>query len=112
MTIGEKIQTRRKELKITIQDIADFCGVAKSTVHYWINDDTKRLKLPQIRLLAVLLKVDPRSLMYDDMELEPNQAKDELDQELIKLVIALPFQEKIALYNKLNNISKEGKNGN
>lgn len=107
MTIGEKIQARRKELKITIQDIADYCGVAKSTVHYWINDDTKRLKITHIRLLANLLKVDPRSLMYDDMELEPTAPMDELDQELIKLVLALPFKDKIALYNNLSNKEKD-----
>ncbi len=105
MTIGQKIEARKKQLNLSLQDIADYCGVAKTTVHYWINDDTKRLKLPQIRLLANLLKVDMKSLMYDDEDMKPVDVivpVDELEKELFLLVSALPLKDKVELYSKLS----------
>ena len=106
MNISEKISTRRKQLNLSLQDVADFVGVSKSAVFYWENGRTKSLKLDYIYLLAKKLKVEPSSLVYDDAPLEivsglTMRDLSELDQELISLVVALPFKEKIKLYNTL-----------
>jgi len=118
MNISEKIETRRKQLNLSLQDVADYLGVSKTTVFFWESGRTKSLKLDHINRLAKILKVDAQSLFNDEEPLAlVNDEKtldmtstDELDRELFVLVSKLPFKEKISLYNKLSK-REEDKNG-
>jgi|GEM_PF-941139 Predicted transcriptional regulators len=54
-----KIFIRRKELGLTLEDIAKAVGVGKSTVAKWENDSIQNMKRDKIALLADILKIDP-----------------------------------------------------
>ncbi len=72
-TIGSRIRNRRKEMKLSLQNVADKLGISVSTVHRYENgtiDNTKKLVLESI---ARVLHVTPEWLKgeTDDILLEP-----------------------------------------
>ena len=106
MKINEKIKARRLELGLTLQEVADKVGVDKSTVFFWEKGRTSKMKLDYLLALAKALRVDASSLMFEELdmkELPINEvySPQELDQELIKLVLALSLKEKVELFDKL-----------
>lgn len=66
MNLGEYIKYRRKELGYSAEQIAEFCGVAPSTVYRWENGDTEKIPAGQLKSLARILKVRPSDLIDDD----------------------------------------------
>lgn len=76
--IGERISTRRKELGLTLDDIAQEIGVAKSTVQRYEKGSIDKVKLPVIEAIARVLSVDPAWLcgktdkMFSVSHLPPN----------------------------------------
>lgn len=57
--IGRKIESRRKELGLTLDDIAKEIGVAKSTIQRYEKGTIEKIKLPVIEAIARVLFVDP-----------------------------------------------------
>ena len=57
--IGRKIESRRKELGLTLDDIAKEIGVAKSTIQRYEKGSIEKIKLPVIEAIARVLSVDP-----------------------------------------------------
>lgn len=57
------IKTRREELNVTLQDIADVVKVGKSTVRKWETGDIENMKRDKIMLLAKALKITPSEFM-------------------------------------------------
>lgn len=57
--IGLRIETRRIELDLTMQEVADRIGVDKSTVQRYEKGKIKRIKLPVIESFASALSVNP-----------------------------------------------------
>lgn len=53
------IHSIRKELGLTLDDIAKFVGVTKSTVKKWESGNIKNMKRDKIMLLAKVLNVPP-----------------------------------------------------
>lgn len=53
------IHKRRKELGLTLDEIARFVGVTKSTVQKWESGNIKSMKCDKIRLLSKILKISP-----------------------------------------------------
>lgn len=63
METNEKLKLRRKELGLTLEDVAKTVGVGKSTVRKWETGDIANMKRDKIALLAKALKVSPAFIM-------------------------------------------------
>lgn len=61
--LGNRIKDCRKELKLTLQDIADEIGVAKSTIQRYENGNIENIKLPVVEAIARVLDVSPSYLL-------------------------------------------------
>lgn len=73
--VGSRIETRRKELGLTLDDIAQEIGVARSTVQRYEKGTIEKIKLPVIEAIARILSVDPAWLCgkTDEMNTKPLQ---------------------------------------
>ena len=65
MTVGERIAKRRKELNMTMQDVADYLGVQRSVVNKYEKDRVD-MKISTIRALHTLLGLSYLELLDDD----------------------------------------------
>ena len=57
--IGFRIKSEREEKGMTLQDIADRIGVAKSTIQRYETGTIEKIKLPVISAIAKALEVNP-----------------------------------------------------
>ncbi len=60
------IYTRRKELGLTLEEIAKHVGVVKGTVQKWESGYIKNMKRDKMALLAEILQIPPTDLLFDD----------------------------------------------
>lgn len=65
MTIGEKIKARRKELKMTTEELGRLIGVQRSAITKYEKGHVD-LKSKQIQAIAKALEVPPVYLLPDD----------------------------------------------
>ena len=69
LSIGSRIKERRKELNISVEDLAIAIGKDRATVYRYENSDIKKLPTTILEPLAAALDVSPAWLMgYDDAE--------------------------------------------
>ena len=68
MTIQNLIKNRRKELGLTLLDIANACGVSEATVSRWESGDIVNMKRSRIAQLAKVLNVSPSLFIHDDYD--------------------------------------------
>mgnify|MGYP002622229819 CR=1 FL=1 len=61
--IGKKLQDRRKELNLTLEEVGKAVGVGKSTVRKWENGIIKNMGRDKIAKLASVLKISPVDLV-------------------------------------------------
>lgn len=69
------LKRRRKELGLTLAQIAEQMGVAEATVQRWESGNIKSVRYDKIDKLAEILKVNPASFMgwsNEDSPLPPN----------------------------------------
>ena len=57
--LGERIEQRRKELGLTLDDIAQEIGVAKSTIQRYEKGTIGKIKLPVVEAIARVISVNP-----------------------------------------------------
>ena len=88
--VGERIRARRKALGLTLDDIANEIGVARSTIQRYETGNIERLKLPVIEAIARVLGVAPEwvvgksdEMLRRDLPLNPNSGEKEqpIDEE-------------------------------
>lgn len=60
---GDHLRKRRKELKLTLEQVGDIVGVGKSTVRKWETGDIENMRRDKIALLAKALKSSPLFVM-------------------------------------------------
>lgn len=63
MNVGEKIKLRRKELKISADDLADAVGVSRSTIFRYEKGDIEKVGPEVLKKIADKLRVSPADLM-------------------------------------------------
>lgn len=63
MKINEIIKKRRKELGLTLKQVADQLGVSESLISRYESNDVKNMKVDKIAPLAKILKTTPAYLM-------------------------------------------------
>lgn len=61
--IANKIKTRRQELGLTLEDVAQAVGVGRSTVRKWETGMIKNMGRDKIASLAKVLQMDPVELV-------------------------------------------------
>lgn len=59
MNINRLLSARRKELKLTMADVAKACGVSEATVSRWESGDIGNMKRSSIAALAKVLQISP-----------------------------------------------------
>lgn len=69
--VGMRIEQRRKDLGITLDDIAQEIGVAKSTVQRYEKGTLGKVKLPVVEAIARVLDVNPAWLCCKSDEMNP-----------------------------------------
>lgn len=64
--IGQRISQRRKELDLTLQDVADRVHVARSTIQRYETGKINQMKMPVLFSIAQALQVNPHWLIEED----------------------------------------------
>lgn len=121
--IGDRIKNRRKELKFTLQEIADRVGVASSTIQRYESGRISQLKLPVLESIAKAINVNPVWLMKEDAPMGTGISdsdfiknyNSEIENRTIHTTINLkdfkitPTKEDELLdnFNKLNSVGKD-----
>lgn len=100
--MGEQIERRRKELGLTMQELADKVGVTPSTINKWEKGNIKNIKRDTIAKLATALDVSPILLMdfgernrldyefhkgMDKLIIEGYRKADALEQEMVRRIL-------------------------
>lgn len=68
--IGNRIKSRRKELKLTLNEVAEMVGVASSTIQRYENGYISQCKLPVLESIAKAINVNPTWLIREDANME------------------------------------------
>lgn len=83
MKATDVIKMRRKELGMTMKEVANAVGVSEGTVSRWESGDIKNMRRDKIAALARVLDVPPAVLMdweeYDVERIRKKQLIEELD---------------------------------
>ena len=85
MEIGIKLKNRRKELNLTMLEIAKKVGVSEATVSRWESGDIANMRRDKIAALANALQVPPSFIMgwSDEPRKENKPEKPELVENMI-----------------------------
>ncbi|MEY8311427.1 transcriptional repressor LexA [Oscillospiraceae bacterium 42-9] len=95
--VGERIEYRRKELGLTLDDIAQEIGVAKSTIQRYEKGTITAIKLPVIEAIARLMSVSPAWLCGKTDSI----ASDNLHPVLPSNVVPLSAMKKVPLIGEI-----------
>lgn len=82
------IRARRQELGLTLEQVASFVGVSKSTVSKWEKGQIKNMLIDKIALLARILKISPTDITglaypeLSDSDEESSRASQSSDAEI------------------------------
>lgn len=114
MTIGERIKSRRKELGLTVDQIAEKLNKNRATIYRYESDDIESLPITIIKPLAKALNVTPAWLMgweeggqtLEEWE-EEIEATEHLTLGLLEENIGKDAVKIIEYYLLLNEIGKE-----
>lgn len=95
MDVRVKLSERRKELGLTLAEIATKVGVSEATVSRWESGHIDNMKRDKITLLADALKVSPLYVMGIKNDDSENKAENKL-----KKIFAKNLAHFMNLYNK------------
>lgn len=112
MTLNEKIKKRRLELHLTLEQVADAVGVAKSTVKKWESGQIASMRQSKIVALAKVLRVSVEYLLFDDRtdyREDESKASTEIETELVELSRKMTVAQKVELLNTAYAILKRDK---
>lgn len=85
MNIGKKISDRRKELQLTMFEVARRTGVSEATVSRWESGDIANMRRDKIVALSEALQVSPIFLMDWDVTSDCENAKATKEEELVAI---------------------------
>lgn len=97
MTVGERIEKRREELKMTMEDLGDAIGVKRWTINKYEKDQID-MPLSKIQALHNVLGLSYIELLDDDEEdrelLEAYHSASYEKQETVRATLRLPEKQK------------------
>lgn len=94
--IGNRIKQAREKKGITLQDVADIVGVAKSTIQRYESGSISKLKLPVIESISNALDVSPLWITLKSDSIHDTEQKNKLEH--LKI---------LEHYDKLNQNGKQ-----
>ena len=103
MSLASKLEQRRKQLNMTLLEVATKVGVTESTVQRWESGSIKTLRHERIVKLAEVLDVTPAYLMGWDDEQPPSVSAEglsEIKRDLIEKIMAMD-DETVAALNRI-----------
>lgn len=87
MNVGQRIKHRRKELKISADELAKALGKDRSTIFRYEKGDIEKLPLDILEPIAKVLQTTPRYLMGWTEEIEKPTDKDDELSENVKMLV-------------------------
>lgn len=63
MKINEYLKIRRKEMGLTLLDVANACGVSEATVSRWESGDIENMRRSKIAAYAKVLRLSPNVIL-------------------------------------------------
>lgn len=69
--IGKRIKECRMERKISVQELAEYCGLSKATIHRYEDGTIKNIKMPVIESIAKKLNANTTWIIGDTDEKLP-----------------------------------------
>jgi len=102
--IGNRIHKKRKDLGLTMLEVAQKVGVSEATVSRWESGDIANMRRDRIALLAKALNVSISFII----DLEDNN--NELKHSSTSQTITSDGQQLLNKYNQLNDLGKEKAN--
>jgi len=109
MTIGKLIETRRKALGYSMEELAHLVGVGKSTIKKWESGYISNMGRDKIAKLAASLHVSPLVFVYEnDPEKQIHCSTSVLTPHEERLILAYRAQPALqAAVDKLLDIEEE-----
>lgn len=98
MEINEIIKKRRKELGLTLKQVAEQLGVSESLISRYESKDVKNMGIDKITPLAKVLKCTPAYLMGWE-----NQTQKEMEDDIIEKYKLTP--EELTEFEKVMSIN-------
>lgn len=89
-TLGQRIKSRRKELGLTLDQLAALAGTKKQTINHYETGFSKAIRMDLLFRLADALRVSPRYLATGKDGLETFPLQSEAERELIVAYRTLP----------------------
>ena len=99
MRINEYLKIRRKELQLTLVEVADKCGVSEATVSRWESGDIENMRRSKIAAYAKALRLSPVIL---EVEAPPSLILSKKEEELVVAYRNAPDGRKDAVRALLN----------
>lgn len=88
MTVGERIEQKRKENNLSMEALGDLLGVGKSAINKWEKGYVQRISRPMIIKMAKIFDCDPAWLGgYSDSETSDNANTDSEDNKEIAVAV-------------------------
>lgn len=118
MTIGERIKQRRKELRMSADELAKRLGKNRATIYRYEDGFIENLPLDILEPLAAALQTTPQVLMGWEKVQKKNDIMTDIilklkdDEELLAMVEVLSnlgFEKREAVKSVLNAFSEAGK---
>lgn len=70
MTVGDRIRLRRKEIGLTVDQVADALGKNRATVYRYESDEIENMPIGVLEPLAKVLQTTPAHLMGWDEDIQ------------------------------------------
>lgn len=77
MSVGRRIKERRKELKMSAEQLADMIGVSPATIYRYENGHIANMGTDKLEVIARALSIEPKHLMgWSESEPETQYARE------------------------------------
>jgi repressor LexA len=111
MNTSDLIKSRRLELGLTLEQVAQYVGVGKSTVRKWETGYIKNMRRDKLAKLAEILNISPIDLMdieYTDENLPATEPPSyfESAQKALEFILSQPAVSHMGGYD-LNTMTDE-----
>lgn len=105
--IAKKINLRRKELGLTLEEVGQAVGVGRSTVRKWENGMIKNMGRDKIAALARVLKISPVELVPGPTAVGSTEHLTREDQDALEALHQDPVLK--MLFDRARNMSDADK---
>jgi transcriptional regulator with XRE-family HTH domain len=105
MTIGQRIKQRRKQLKMSADELGVLLGVNRSTIFRYESGFIEKLPIDILEPIAKALETTPQYLMGWEVEQKKN---DTISDVIIKMRTDNTFMSVVESLSKLDNGKLEG----